>query len=157
MRLNYVEPFYEFLLCFRSKSSEEEGWPATASPHAGPATHGQTAAKAPMQGGDRLRPGPARKGGQWRPQGAAARRVDASRQKRRPRGQQPPAGMAGYGQPAGATVVRGPARGCLPWPALPPTGAAAPTVGVAAPWQGGCQRARAVAACAAAVQRGKRG
>ncbi|RRT35069.1 hypothetical protein B296_00047949, partial [Ensete ventricosum] len=56
MRLNYVESFYAFLLCFRSEGSEEEGWPAMASPHARPATHSQAVAKA-LQGGDRLRPG----------------------------------------------------------------------------------------------------
>ncbi|RZS13865.1 hypothetical protein BHM03_00045490 [Ensete ventricosum] len=68
MRLNYVESFYAFLLCFRSEGSEEEGWPATASPHAGSATHGQVVAKA-LQGGNRLRPGLARKGGRRRSRG----------------------------------------------------------------------------------------
>ncbi|RZR93701.1 hypothetical protein BHM03_00022256 [Ensete ventricosum] len=43
-----------------------EGRPATASPHAGPTTHGQGT----LQGGGWLRPGLARKGGQRRPQGA---------------------------------------------------------------------------------------
>ncbi|RWW29870.1 hypothetical protein GW17_00005582 [Ensete ventricosum] len=45
MRLNHVELFYAFLLHFLSEDSEEEGWPATASPHAGPATHGQAGCK----------------------------------------------------------------------------------------------------------------
>ncbi|RWW84467.1 hypothetical protein BHE74_00006926 [Ensete ventricosum] len=40
------------------------------------------------------------------------------------------------------------ARGCRSRPALPPTGAAAPVVGVAAPWQCGCRPQRATAACA---------
>ncbi|RRT61180.1 hypothetical protein B296_00027716, partial [Ensete ventricosum] len=46
MRLNRVESFYAFLLCFHSEGSEEEGRLATASPHIGSATHGQVAAKA---------------------------------------------------------------------------------------------------------------
>ncbi|RZS06531.1 hypothetical protein BHM03_00037192 [Ensete ventricosum] len=46
-----------FLLHFCNEGSEEEGWPATASPHAGSATHGQAgcnghpvADKAPCKG-----------------------------------------------------------------------------------------------------------
>ncbi|RWW60613.1 hypothetical protein BHE74_00032389 [Ensete ventricosum] len=50
MRLNRVESFYAFLLHFCSEGSKEEGRPATASPHVGPATHGQAAAKAPHKG-----------------------------------------------------------------------------------------------------------
>ncbi|RRT68347.1 hypothetical protein B296_00012516 [Ensete ventricosum] len=50
MRLYRVESFYVFLLHFRSKGSEEEGRPATASPHAGLATHSQAATKAPYKG-----------------------------------------------------------------------------------------------------------
>ncbi|RWW60882.1 hypothetical protein BHE74_00032082 [Ensete ventricosum] len=50
MRLNRVESFYAFLLRFRSEGSEEEGRPATASPHARPATHSQAATKAPCKG-----------------------------------------------------------------------------------------------------------
>ncbi|RWW88149.1 hypothetical protein BHE74_00002991 [Ensete ventricosum] len=53
-----------------SKHNKEEGRPATTSPHAGPASHGQAgykgqpfAAKAPCKGGGRLRLGPACK---WR-------------------------------------------------------------------------------------------
>ncbi|RWV81088.1 hypothetical protein GW17_00057526 [Ensete ventricosum] len=49
MRLNRVESFYAFLLYFRSEGNEE-GRPITASPHAGSATHGQAAAKAPYKG-----------------------------------------------------------------------------------------------------------
>ncbi|RWW17509.1 hypothetical protein GW17_00018555 [Ensete ventricosum] len=43
MRLYRVESFYIFLLHFRIKGSEEGGWLATASPHAGSATHDQPA------------------------------------------------------------------------------------------------------------------
>ncbi|RWW50529.1 hypothetical protein BHE74_00043200 [Ensete ventricosum] len=49
MRLNRVESFYAFLLCFHSEGNEEEGQPGMAR---------QAAAKAPLQGGGRLRPGP---------------------------------------------------------------------------------------------------
>ncbi|RZS22378.1 hypothetical protein BHM03_00055153 [Ensete ventricosum] len=51
------------------------------SPHVGPATHGQ----GPLQGGGELRPGPARKGGQRRPQGAAVARKGSN-----PQGRQSP-------------------------------------------------------------------
>ncbi|RWW64013.1 hypothetical protein BHE74_00028771 [Ensete ventricosum] len=44
-----------------------------------------------------------------------------------------------------------PARGCRPRPALLPTGAAASVAGLAAPWQGGCQPQRVIAACAGAM------
>ncbi|RWV88416.1 hypothetical protein GW17_00049494 [Ensete ventricosum] len=88
IRLNRVESFYAFLLRFRSEDSEEEGRPATASPHIGPTTHGQvgckgqpTATKAPAsmcgQGCPSMcdRPQPGRRG--WLPaarsQGAAPR------------------------------------------------------------------------------------
>ncbi|RWW02029.1 hypothetical protein GW17_00034899 [Ensete ventricosum] len=50
MRLNRVESFYTFLLYFHSKGSEEEGRPGTTNTHAGLATHGQAAAKAPYKG-----------------------------------------------------------------------------------------------------------
>ncbi|RWV89457.1 hypothetical protein GW17_00048389 [Ensete ventricosum] len=50
MRLNRVESFYVFLLCFCSEGSKEEGRLATASPYAGPTTHGQAVAKAPCKG-----------------------------------------------------------------------------------------------------------
>ncbi|RWW52134.1 hypothetical protein BHE74_00041467 [Ensete ventricosum] len=69
--------------------------------------------------------------------------------------------------PARDDIVRG--HSCLQRgtrKGLSPAGVAPPAVGVAAPWQGGCQRARAAAACAgaavacagavAAMQRGKR-
>ncbi|RWV88750.1 hypothetical protein GW17_00049141 [Ensete ventricosum] len=66
-----------------------------ASPHVGPTTHDQAAAKTPLQGGDRLRPGSARKGGQRHPQGAA------------------PAGTtACSATPARGVDCRTPARGC---------------------------------------------
>ncbi|RZS19666.1 hypothetical protein BHM03_00052099 [Ensete ventricosum] len=47
MRLYRVKSFNALLLHFRSEGSEEEGRPATASPHAGTTTYGQAAAKAP--------------------------------------------------------------------------------------------------------------
>ncbi|RWV82224.1 hypothetical protein GW17_00056293 [Ensete ventricosum] len=50
MILNRVESFYAFLLRFCCEGSEE-GWPAMASHHAGPATHSQATAKAPCNGG----------------------------------------------------------------------------------------------------------
>ncbi|RWV77188.1 hypothetical protein GW17_00062030, partial [Ensete ventricosum] len=51
------------------------------------------------------------------------------------------------------------ARGCRPRPALPQVGAATLAIGVAGPWQGGYQRARAAVTCigAAAAQIGKEG
>ncbi|RWV77304.1 hypothetical protein GW17_00061884 [Ensete ventricosum] len=48
MRLNHEESFYAFLLRFHNEDSEERG-PATVSPHAGLAAHGQAAAKAPCK------------------------------------------------------------------------------------------------------------
>ncbi|RWV77636.1 hypothetical protein GW17_00061509 [Ensete ventricosum] len=45
MRLNHVESFYAFLLCFCSEGSEEEEQPATTIPHARPATHGKAGCK----------------------------------------------------------------------------------------------------------------
>ncbi|RWV77264.1 hypothetical protein GW17_00061929 [Ensete ventricosum] len=103
MRLYRVESFYAFLLHFRSEGSKEEGRPATASPHVGPATRGQ----GPLQGGGRLCPGPARKGGQRRSQGEAATRKVSSPQKRRPRGQQTPTSTVDYGQPTRVAAARG--------------------------------------------------
>ncbi|RWW14688.1 hypothetical protein GW17_00021513 [Ensete ventricosum] len=103
MRLNRVESFYAFLLRFRSECREEEGRPATTSPHSGSAARatgcGQgpmpATAKAPCRGSRqhvlppvgmagpyrggasrrRQRPRPGRKGQPptTRPQGAAAR------------------------------------------------------------------------------------
>ncbi|RWV78750.1 hypothetical protein GW17_00060234 [Ensete ventricosum] len=127
MRLYHIGSFYAFLLHFYSESSEK-GRPATASPHVGPATHGQAAAKAPLPAPARGRPTMARAS----PQGATL------------------AGTAGYshwqrGASKGAGC-RAPARGCRPWPALPPVGATAPTAGVAAASQGNCRSQRADAA-----------
>ncbi|RZR90589.1 hypothetical protein BHM03_00018504 [Ensete ventricosum] len=142
MRSNRAESFYAFLLHFCNESSVEEGWPATASPHAGPATHGQAAAKAPNKGATGC------------DQGQPAREVGAARRgSSRPQGRQPPAGT-----PACSMA---PAMGCRPRLALPPVGAAALTVGVAALWHGGCRQARAVVACArvatAVAQMGQEG
>ncbi|RZR88719.1 hypothetical protein BHM03_00016349 [Ensete ventricosum] len=112
MRLNRVKSCYAFLLRFRSKGSKEEGrQPPCRVGHPRPG-RGQ----GPLQGGGWLRLGPARKGGQRRPQGAAIAREHS--------------------------LLQGARKG------LPPTGATTPAAGVAAPWQGGCQRARATAACA---------
>ncbi|RWW59339.1 hypothetical protein BHE74_00033731 [Ensete ventricosum] len=138
-----------------------------------------------LHGGGCLRLGPPRKGGQRCPQRATTtRRGGAYGQKRRPRGQQPPASTTNCGQPAGAAATRGhirlqrdarkggrlqgahkglpPTRGCRPQPALPPVAVTSPVAGVVAPLQGGCQRARAATAytgvvAAAAAQRAKEG
>ncbi|RRT71769.1 hypothetical protein B296_00002996 [Ensete ventricosum] len=70
----------------------------------------------------------------WRsPAGAAAHRRDACRQKRRPQGLLPTAST-------GSTRLRPVRRGAAPVE-VPPVGAE-PTAGAAAPWHGGCQRAR---------------
>ncbi|RWW43038.1 hypothetical protein BHE74_00051343 [Ensete ventricosum] len=70
MRLNHVESFYAFLLHFCSEGSEEEGQPATTSPHAWSATHGQAMAKASLQGRSAPLAGVAAcKGGRHRSQG----------------------------------------------------------------------------------------
>ncbi|RWV80157.1 hypothetical protein GW17_00058612 [Ensete ventricosum] len=59
------------------------------------------------------------------------------------KGRQPPAGTAVCSvAPAKGVGCRAPARGYRPWPTLPPAAR------VAAPWQVGCQRGRAIAACA---------
>ncbi|RRT71693.1 hypothetical protein B296_00015692 [Ensete ventricosum] len=101
----------------------------------------------PLQGGGGLRLEQARKGGQRRLQGAA---------------------------PAGRSVARIHSRlwsasrgGSCPWAqplaARRPQGAianraATPAVGVVAPWQGDCKRARAAIACVGATtQKGKEG
>ncbi|RZS25698.1 hypothetical protein BHM03_00058939 [Ensete ventricosum] len=63
IRLNRVESFYAFLLRFRSEGNEEEGQQGMARP---PARGWLATAKAPLQMGSRLRPGPL--------QGATARR-----------------------------------------------------------------------------------
>ncbi|RRT37001.1 hypothetical protein B296_00047523 [Ensete ventricosum] len=82
MRLYCVESFYVFLLHFRSEGSEEEGRLATSSPHAGPATHGQAAAKAPCN---------------WAigyGQGQPEREASSARKGRRLWAEAPPAGAA---------------------------------------------------------------
>ncbi|RRT35585.1 hypothetical protein B296_00048542 [Ensete ventricosum] len=62
------------------------------------------------------------------------------------KGRQPPAGIAVCSvAPAKGVGCRAPTRGYRPWLAL------SPAARVAAPWQGGCQRARAIAACARVV------
>ncbi|RZS15285.1 hypothetical protein BHM03_00047100, partial [Ensete ventricosum] len=86
--------------------SEEEARPATVSPHARPATHGQAAARATRKGQQPVGATLAGTAGRDQLSGAAA---------------------------AGSAVL---ARGCRPRPALPPAGAMAPVVGVDAPWQG---------------------
>ncbi|RWV88534.1 hypothetical protein GW17_00049370, partial [Ensete ventricosum] len=59
MRLNHVESFYEFLLHFCSKRSEEEdGQPATARP----SCRGGRPRPGHLQGGDRLWPRPPAQG-----------------------------------------------------------------------------------------------
>ncbi|RWW64055.1 hypothetical protein BHE74_00028731 [Ensete ventricosum] len=70
IRLNHVELFYTFLLRFHSEGSEE-GRPTRASPHAGPATHGQVATKAPCKGAAGC--------GQRCPQGVTVARRGSSR------------------------------------------------------------------------------
>ncbi|RWV94903.1 hypothetical protein GW17_00042520 [Ensete ventricosum] len=127
MRLNRVESFYVFLLHFRSEGSEEEGRQATTIPYVGPATHGQAAAKAPCKGATGY--------GQDQP----AREAGAAREGSSPQGW------------CLAADCRVPARGCRPWPALPPVGATVPAAVIVAPWQGGCRQARAVAAWAGAA------
>ncbi|RWV92599.1 hypothetical protein GW17_00045007 [Ensete ventricosum] len=72
MRLNHVESFYTFLLCFRNESREERGQPIMARPFARATDHGHT----PCRGGrqwPRLRGQPPA----VRPQGAAARDAPA--------------------------------------------------------------------------------
>ncbi|RWW30223.1 hypothetical protein GW17_00005205 [Ensete ventricosum] len=71
-----------------SESSEDEGRPTTTSPHAGLATHDQ----GPLQGGDRLRLGPARKGGRRRLRGQQLARAT-------------PMGTTDCDQPTGAAVA----------------------------------------------------
>ncbi|RWV98954.1 hypothetical protein GW17_00038169 [Ensete ventricosum] len=121
----------------------------------GPATHGQAVAKAPDKGVVDCGQGqPAREAGTVRrgscPQGRPMPLVGAA-----------PAGMTGCGRPVGTPAYstaptkgvgyRAPTRGYRPRLALPPARATASVAGVAAPGQGGCQRARAAVACTAAV------
>ncbi|RWV85676.1 hypothetical protein GW17_00052513, partial [Ensete ventricosum] len=70
-----------------------------ASPHAGLATHGQVATKAPFKG--------AADCGQGQPEREAS---GAYKQKHRPRGQQPPTCTVDYDQPAGAAAACGHSR-----------------------------------------------
>ncbi|RWW70984.1 hypothetical protein BHE74_00021309 [Ensete ventricosum] len=119
MRLNRVESFDVFLLRFRSEGSEEEGQPATASPHVGPAAHGQAAAQAPYKGG---RPATARASPQGRP-------VAPARGDSRPQGQCLWAEASSAGttacrtMPARGAGYRTPARGYCTRPALLAIGA----------------------------------
>ncbi|RWV94236.1 hypothetical protein GW17_00043243 [Ensete ventricosum] len=82
----------------------------------------------PLQRGGWLRPGPARKGGQRRPQG----------QKRHPQARSPAASLQGRQPPAStAACSTAPARGCRLWPALAPAGAVtASKQGQSSPTQG---------------------
>ncbi|RZS27663.1 hypothetical protein BHM03_00061179, partial [Ensete ventricosum] len=139
--------------------SKEEGRPATASPHAGLATHSQVATKAPCKGaadyseGQPTRDvGAARRGSnqQGRPTllaGAVAHRGGTCRHNRlqpdRRGGSRPQAHPLAARCLQKGVGFRAPVRGYCPQPALPPVGAATP----AAPWQGGC-RARVATACA---------
>ncbi|RZS12667.1 hypothetical protein BHM03_00044151, partial [Ensete ventricosum] len=82
MRLNRVESFYTFLLCFYSKHSEEEdGQLATTRPPTGAVDHSLATYKGsagcghgPLQRGDRLWPRPPAQGaiGCGQPAGAAS-------------------------------------------------------------------------------------
>ncbi|RRT66406.1 hypothetical protein B296_00002601 [Ensete ventricosum] len=117
MRLNRVESFYAFLLCFHNEDNEEEGWPTTTSPHVGPA---------------RPRPRPLARG--WL---ATARASPQGRPASPARGDSHPQGQ----QPVGATPTRGagyrtPARGYRPQPALSPIRATVPAARVVAPLAG---------------------
>ncbi|RZS15580.1 hypothetical protein BHM03_00047441 [Ensete ventricosum] len=132
MRLNRVESFYMFLLRFRNEGSEEQGRPATASPHAGLATHGQPPCRAghPRPGRVQDLPAAARaspQGGPAAPAGAVARRGDAGKHEC----------SARKGLPPAASPISN--RGAMP------------ATEVAAPWQGGYRCAKAVAACAEAT------
>ncbi|RWW28612.1 hypothetical protein GW17_00006899 [Ensete ventricosum] len=101
-------------------------------------------------------------------QGQPKWETSGTRKGRRLQAEESPTGTTDCGQPVGATTAHGydrlrPARRGdnrpreqplaarrppLGWPALSPAGAMTPAVGVAAPWQGGCQRARVAVACA---------
>ncbi|RZS19863.1 hypothetical protein BHM03_00052314 [Ensete ventricosum] len=139
MRLNRIELFYVFMLCFHSEGSEEEGRPATANPHVGPTTHGQVGCgQAPCKW--------------WPPAGAAARkraisyRLDASSkaaygQKHRPL---PVASPQGAARPRrghrGSACPRPARRGAMPTEApagtVPAARAAADGQGQSPPAQG---------------------
>ncbi|RWW86970.1 hypothetical protein BHE74_00004224 [Ensete ventricosum] len=123
MRLNHVESFYAFLLHFHSEGSEEEGRPATASPHAVSTTHGQAAAKAPS------------KGAAGYGQGQLAREADVACRGSIPQGR--PTLLVGVAARRGGTYRHGRLR-------------SAHTGG--ADRRGGYRRARAAAACARAAE-----
>ncbi|RWV88547.1 hypothetical protein GW17_00049359 [Ensete ventricosum] len=132
-RLYHVESFYAFLLHFRSEGNEEEGQPATASPHAGSATHGQAATKAPCkgvtdcgQGQPEREASDALKG--WQPVGEApvSRSVAHGCSSSRPRARPVAASPQGR-QPFAALRSQ---RGLIAWR---PQGAGAQAAGVAAP------------------------
>ncbi|RRT31691.1 hypothetical protein B296_00045961 [Ensete ventricosum] len=66
----------------------------------------------------------------------------------------PPAGATSHGLATckGRSAMARPlARGCCPWPALPPAGATTSVVGVAAPWQGSYRPQRVAVACVGAA------
>ncbi|RRT58449.1 hypothetical protein B296_00018141 [Ensete ventricosum] len=94
MRLNRVESFYTFLLCFRSEGSEE--WrPTMASPHVGLTAPGQVASKAPSKeaaGCSQVQP---------EREPSSLVRGDSCLQ-----AEAPPGGSVDCGQPIGATVAR---------------------------------------------------
>ncbi|RWW02922.1 hypothetical protein BHE74_00029200 [Ensete ventricosum] len=123
MRLNRVASFYPFLLCFRNEVSEEEGQPATASPHAGPVAHGKATAKAPCKGATGCS------------QGQPIREASGAR-----KGRQLPIGVALAGKSATcghSRLQRSACKGGRLQDArkgLPLAGVAASAVGVAAPW-----------------------
>ncbi|RWW10767.1 hypothetical protein GW17_00025678 [Ensete ventricosum] len=94
----------------------------SANPHAGPATHGQAAAKAPCK--------EVADCGQGQP----AREAGVARRGSSPQGRQLPAGKPTCSvAPAKGAGCRAPTRGYRPRPALPLAGAATPVAGVAAP------------------------
>ncbi|RWW23792.1 hypothetical protein GW17_00011945 [Ensete ventricosum] len=97
----------------------------------------------PLEGGGRLRPGPARKGGRRRSQGQQlVMEASAACGGNSPQGQQLPASTpACRVAPAMGANCRAPTRAC-------PHGQPCSQQGVANPWQGGCRRARATVACA---------
>ncbi|RZS06993.1 hypothetical protein BHM03_00037750 [Ensete ventricosum] len=137
MRLNYVESFYAFLLCFYSKHSDERGQSTVAGPFVGVAGHGLATCKrvagccqSPMQMGGRLRPRPPTQGATDCGQGPMHRGRPATAST----------------VPVGAAGCRAtPARGSLQWPArkgwpqqpgLPLVGAAASGAGAIVGEQG---------------------
>ncbi|RWV80138.1 hypothetical protein GW17_00058624 [Ensete ventricosum] len=104
MRLNRVESFYIFVLRFRSEGNEEEGQQGMARP---PARGRPIAAKAPLQRGRRLRPGPL--------QGTIARRGSSSQGAGTRSGSSRPWSRPAATSPQGA-ARDAPARDDRPWP-----------------------------------------